>query len=127
MLMAVQDWFAFLLIGSALSFFLAWPITAIWVTRPIKKLLKPKRQDVISHWVIWPWQSPIYAMVVFWPIERMITERNRSFLEPLLPVHKAATPLQWWLSAWLELSGYFMLLGILIGLVMTTFGIWSFA
>ena len=126
MVLTTQDWFAILFIGSALSFFVAWPVTAIFVTRPIQQLLKKKNQDVISNWVIWPWQSPVYAMVIFWPIERMITERNRTFMEPLLPVRKTATLLQWWLSAWLELSGYFMLIGGLIGVVMTTFGIWSF-
>ena len=115
MILSAQDWFVLFFIGLWISCFVAYPIVAVFVTRPIQRQLKLTKQDHISDWVVWPFQSPVYAMAIVVPFERWRNERNRHFIDALQPVRQAATPLQWWLSLWLEVSLYSAVIFGLVG------------
>lgn len=117
-------WYTFLLLGSLLSAVIAYPTVALFVTRPIQRKLRQTQQDYLSDWVIWPFQSGIYAMAVLLPIKRWSHEVNRHMAEGDELVRQTATPVQWWLSLWLWVSICGMVLLIFMPAVLGFIGFW---
>ncbi|MCC5827672.1 hypothetical protein [Alkalimonas sp.] len=97
-------WYVFTMIGLLLSSLIAYPVVALFVTRPIQRILRQKNQDHISDWVVWPFKSGWYATVILVPFERIDRGRNPGFMNTILPIRQTANRLQWWLSLWLEIS-----------------------
>ncbi|SEA60718.1 hypothetical protein [Alkalimonas amylolytica] len=121
----VPLWYTFLTIALALSTFIAYPIVALFVTRPIQRILRQKNQDHISDWVVWPFKSGWYAMAIVVPFERWRHERNQGFMDTVLPIRQAANRMQCWLSLWLEVSMFGMVFLMLCGLFLEFMGVWS--
>ena len=117
-------WYDFLIVGFLLSAIIAYPTVALFVTRPLQRNLREPQQDYLSDWVIWPFQSGIYAMAVLLPLKRWSHEVNRHMAEGDELVRQVATPLQWWLSLWLWVSMCGMVLLIFMPAVFDFVGIW---
>lgn len=122
---SIPFWCDFLLMGLLLSTVIAYPTVAVLVTRPIQQKLRQTKQDYISDWVVWPFQSGVYAMAIVVPFARWRNERNRGFVDALQPVRQAATSFQWWLSLWLEVSLYGMVMLGFFMMAMDALGVWS--
>ena len=121
----IRDWFSILWVSSLLFTIISYPTVAVLVTRPIQQKLRQTQQDYISDWVVWPFQSGVYAMAIVVPFARWRNERNRGFVDALQPVRQAATSLQWWLSLWLEVSLYGMVMLGFFMMAMDALGVWS--
>lgn len=122
----IELWYDFIVVGFLLSAFIAYPTVALFVTRPIQRKLRKTQQDYLSDWVIWPFQSGIYAMAVLLPLKRWSHKSNRHLVEGDELVRQAATPVQWWLSLWLWVSMCGMVLLILIPGVLELLGVLPF-
>ncbi len=122
---SIRDFFSILWVSSLLLTIISYPTVAMLVTRPIQQKLRQTKQDYISDWVVWPFQSGFYAMAIVVPFARWRNERNSSFVDALQPVRQAATPLQWWLSLWLEVSLYGMVMLGFFMMAMDALGVWS--
>lgn len=123
--LSIRDWFSILWVSSLLFTIISYPTVAVLVTRPIQQKLRQTQQDYISDWVVWPFQSGVYAMAIVVPFARWRNERNRGFVDALQPVRQAATSLQWWLSLWLEVSLYGMVMLGFFMMAMDALGVWS--
>lgn len=121
----VPLWYTFLLLGLLLSTVVAYPIAALYMTRPIQQKLRQTNEDFLSDWIIWPFQSGFYAMAVLIPFARWRNDKNQHLIDIVIPIRRVATQLHWWLALWLEVSMYGM---VLLGGIMVVFeyiGIWS--
>ena len=121
----VPLWYTFLLLGLLLSTVVAYPIAALYMTRPIQQKLRQTNEDFLSDWIIWPFQSGFYAMAVLIPFARWRNDKNQHLIDIVIPIRRVATQLHWWLALWLEVSMYGM---VLLGGNMVVFeyiGIWS--
>ena len=123
--LSIRDWFSILWVSSLLFTIISYPTVAVLVTRPIQQKLRQTQQDYISDWVVWPFQSGVYAMAIVVPFARWRNERNRGFVDALQPVRQAATSLQWWVSLWLEVSLYGMVMLGFFMMAMDALGVWS--
>ena len=123
--LSIRDWFSILWVSSLLFTIISYPTVAVLVTRPIQQKLRQTQQDYISDWVVWPFQSGVYAMAIVVPFARWRNERNRGFVDALQPVRQAATSLQCWLSLWLEVSLYGMVMLGFFMMAMDALGVWS--
>lgn len=101
---SVRDWFSILMLSSLLSAVIAYPTVALFVTRPIQRKLRQTKEDFLSDWIVWPFQSGFYAMGVVVPFARWRHERNRSMVDAYELIRQAASPVQRWLSYWLLVS-----------------------
>lgn len=121
---SVRDWVFIVCMLLLLSAVIAYPTVALFVTRPIQRKLRQTQQDYLSDWVIWPFQSGIYAMAVLLPLKRWSHERNRHMAEGDELVRQAATPVQWWLSLWLLVSMCGMVILIFFMMALDYLGVW---
>ncbi|MDP5134402.1 hypothetical protein ORJ04_00375 [Rheinheimera baltica] len=118
-------WYTFLVIAFLLSLVIAYPSVALFVTWPIQRKLRQTKQDYLSDWIIWPFQSGFYAMGVLVPFTRWRHERNRDMVDAYELIRQAATPLQWWLSMWLAVSMIGMVVFLFFALALEFMGVWS--
>lgn len=97
-----------ILLASAI---LAYPMVVLFVTLPLQRYLRSKKQDMISEMVVWPFKSFSYMAAVVIPFVRWETERNQWYVQGMDKVRQAASPLQWWLCLWFMVSvcGAFLL------------------
>ena len=118
-------WYDLLALGLLLSAIIAYPIVALFVTRPIQRKLRKTKQDYLSEWFIPPFQSIFYASAVLIPMTRWRHENNKHMVDGDELVRKAATPLQWWLSFWWFASTCGMMLSIFLPPLLEFLGVWS--
>ncbi|WP_166838528.1 hypothetical protein [Rheinheimera pleomorphica] len=121
----IPIWYDLLVISFLLSATIAYPIVALFVTRPIQRKLRQTNQDYLSQWVIPPFQSIFYAGAVLIPMTRWRHENNKHMVDTDELVRKAATPLQWWLSLWWFASTCTMVLLIFLPPLLKFLGLWS--
>ena len=122
---SIRDWFSILMLSSLLSAVIAYPTVALFVTRPIQRKLRQTNDDILSDWIVWPFQSGFYAMGVLVRFTRWRHERNRYMVDAYELIRQAATPLQWWLSLWLAVSMCGMVLLIFMMMLFDFLGVWS--
>lgn len=118
-------WYGLLIMGLLLSTVIAYPIAALFMTRPIQRKLRQTNEDYLSDWIIWPFQSGFYAMAILIPFARWGNSKNQHLIDALAPVRRVATPLQWWLALWLEVSMCAMVILLFFALGLEFVGVWS--
>jgi hypothetical protein len=122
--LSIRDYFSITWMLLLLSAVIAYPMVAIFSTRPIQRRLRLTQQDYISNWVIWPFQTIFYTLAVLVPFTRWRHENNRHMVDAYELVHQTATPVQWCLSLWLALSACGMVMLMLIMMGLDYFGVW---
>ncbi|MEH8021635.1 hypothetical protein [Rheinheimera metallidurans] len=122
---SIRDFFSIVCMVLLLSAVIAYPVVALFATRPIQRKLRLTQQDYISDWVKWPFQTMFYTLAVLVSFTRWRHENNRHLVDADELVRQAATPLQWWLCLWLAVSTCGMVMLMFSMMVLDYFGVWS--
>lgn len=121
----VPLFYSYLVFGWLLSAVIAYPMVAIFSTRPIQRRLRLTQQDYISNWVVWPFQTIFYTLAVLVPFTRWRHENNRHMVDAYQLVRQTATPMQWWLCLWLAVSACGMVSLMFFIIALDYLGVWS--